>query len=641
MSITIQLRRDTAANWTAANPVLAQGEVGIETDTSKAKFGNGATAWNSLAYWNPSGGFTNPMTTLGDMIYGGTSGAGTRLAGDTSNVRKFLRELSSGGVATAPVWDTFQASDVSAFALLQANNLSDLANAGTARNNLTPWQFDVTAPAYGAKGDGKMITDLVLNSTTTATSASASFTSSDTGKHILIAGGAGSNAPLHTTITFVNSTTVTLATAASITASNVPAIYGTDDTAAIDSAYQAALTYGQAHGQAAVITGPPVLYVLAGATTKVISNSLHYNAQIPLDPGVSGSQQKFTPIFRFPGGGIAAPIFSQSVPQAAGGATFVSMLTGQTVDATYGAPSVIGSVTDGTESTSNTTWNNIYPVVDGLTIIVPLNPTIIGLDLRGCAGASVIRYSCLAFDTIANIAAVKPTNSWSTGLFMPQELNNDESFVGEVTAYGQYFGVAIYAHASAQTIKSIACGFGLFIGGNGNDKHGLSINYASLEACGTGIQVDGNSGITIPVNIGLVDIESVGSFTGFGSNHIQDTNNGLGGRIVLNDNSGGPSVFSISGGANCEIIAANQARAVQGAPSYTLGSAFQNPWWKHTYITLNSGTTTNIQIGPTSATCTTVVGTTTTAPVTFRLPSGWWLNITGTVKPTTFTAVPD
>lgn len=48
--IKIQLRHDTAANWTTVNPVLLEGEVGIETDTRKQKFGDGTTAWNSLPY---------------------------------------------------------------------------------------------------------------------------------------------------------------------------------------------------------------------------------------------------------------------------------------------------------------------------------------------------------------------------------------------------------------------------------------------------------------------------------------------------------------------------------------------------------------------------------------------------------------
>ena len=52
------------------------------------------------------------MTTSGDTIYGGASGAATRLAGDTSNTRKFLREQAVGGVAQVPGWDTIQAGDV-------------------------------------------------------------------------------------------------------------------------------------------------------------------------------------------------------------------------------------------------------------------------------------------------------------------------------------------------------------------------------------------------------------------------------------------------------------------------------------------------------------------------------------------------
>lgn len=46
----INQRRDTAANWTSANPVLQLGEVGWERDTRKAKLGDGITTWNSLTY---------------------------------------------------------------------------------------------------------------------------------------------------------------------------------------------------------------------------------------------------------------------------------------------------------------------------------------------------------------------------------------------------------------------------------------------------------------------------------------------------------------------------------------------------------------------------------------------------------------
>jgi len=50
MSVRIQIRGDLAAAWAAVNPVLAEREIGIETDTRYFKIGNGAAAWSALPY---------------------------------------------------------------------------------------------------------------------------------------------------------------------------------------------------------------------------------------------------------------------------------------------------------------------------------------------------------------------------------------------------------------------------------------------------------------------------------------------------------------------------------------------------------------------------------------------------------------
>jgi len=50
MTTQIQIRRGTAAQWTAANTLLAEGELAAETDTGKFKIGNGSTLWNALSY---------------------------------------------------------------------------------------------------------------------------------------------------------------------------------------------------------------------------------------------------------------------------------------------------------------------------------------------------------------------------------------------------------------------------------------------------------------------------------------------------------------------------------------------------------------------------------------------------------------
>jgi hypothetical protein len=51
MATRMQQRRGTAAQWTAANPTLAAGEIGFETDTNKFKMGNGSSAWTALTYF--------------------------------------------------------------------------------------------------------------------------------------------------------------------------------------------------------------------------------------------------------------------------------------------------------------------------------------------------------------------------------------------------------------------------------------------------------------------------------------------------------------------------------------------------------------------------------------------------------------
>lgn len=50
LNVTLIQRNGTASEWTTKNPVLALGELGIETDTRKHKIGDGSTAWNNLEY---------------------------------------------------------------------------------------------------------------------------------------------------------------------------------------------------------------------------------------------------------------------------------------------------------------------------------------------------------------------------------------------------------------------------------------------------------------------------------------------------------------------------------------------------------------------------------------------------------------
>lgn len=48
----MQQRRGTAAQWTTANPILAAGEIGFETDNNKFKIGDGVNHWDDLSYFS-------------------------------------------------------------------------------------------------------------------------------------------------------------------------------------------------------------------------------------------------------------------------------------------------------------------------------------------------------------------------------------------------------------------------------------------------------------------------------------------------------------------------------------------------------------------------------------------------------------
>ena len=82
MASIIQIRRDTATNWTSANPTLAQGELGLETDTLKLKAGDGSTAWNSASYLIDTGGYITASYSGDVAITGSLAGDNIKLDGN-------------------------------------------------------------------------------------------------------------------------------------------------------------------------------------------------------------------------------------------------------------------------------------------------------------------------------------------------------------------------------------------------------------------------------------------------------------------------------------------------------------------------------------------------------------------------------
>lgn len=201
----IQVRRDTAANWTSANPVLAAGEMGWESDTDKLKFGDGATAWNALAYFAGSGSGVTDVTSAGSITV-------TAPTGPTTNV-----DVASSGVAAATYGDSTHVGQFHVGADGRITSAAAIAISGIAGAGFTTL-FDQTLGAdspsidTGANGVAQtsqhLLVLLYLRYTGAVTNATSNLTlNGDTGAHydrnnITITGGAtsGSAAAAETAI---------------------------------------------------------------------------------------------------------------------------------------------------------------------------------------------------------------------------------------------------------------------------------------------------------------------------------------------------------------------------------------------------------------------------------------------------------
>lgn len=131
-TILLALRRDTAANWTAANPVLASGEPGYETDTGKLKIGDGATAWGALGYFLGSG-----VTSL-DSLAGAvtlTAGANITITDNTPSAGHITIAAQAGPSGLVNIYDTTLGADTASIDTLAtlATTYSALLVAGYMR----------------------------------------------------------------------------------------------------------------------------------------------------------------------------------------------------------------------------------------------------------------------------------------------------------------------------------------------------------------------------------------------------------------------------------------------------------------------------------------------------------------------------
>jgi hypothetical protein len=182
MATQIQLRRDTAANWTSNNPTLAAGEFGWESDTNRFKIGTGSAAWNSLGY--ASEGDTAGITFVGDDSTGTTVSQNEtfKIAG-TQNITAVVSgdTLTLTGPDLSSYLTAVSESDVTqhqAALSITESQISDLAHFSGAYADLTGKPTIPTNNTELANGAGYITGYTVTESDVTAQQAALSITES-------------------------------------------------------------------------------------------------------------------------------------------------------------------------------------------------------------------------------------------------------------------------------------------------------------------------------------------------------------------------------------------------------------------------------------------------------------------------------
>lgn len=82
MACVVRLRRDTTANWTAEDPVLASGEPGVDLDTGELKIGDGVTAWSALDSISGGGSSGVDEDAYWQVLAAGLDPAATHMVGN-------------------------------------------------------------------------------------------------------------------------------------------------------------------------------------------------------------------------------------------------------------------------------------------------------------------------------------------------------------------------------------------------------------------------------------------------------------------------------------------------------------------------------------------------------------------------------
>lgn len=162
----IQLRRDTAANWSTNNPTPSAGEPCFETDTGRLKIGDGITAYNSLPYQGGTSDIavtTDTAQTISGQKTFTNDIVLSQWNSSVSPIREGHIDLSNGNqnqiIAAEGVDKTFGMYSSSSTGIQLGTSKTDFTQGLTVKpNSLTFKKIDGTTTDLLAGGSGDVTT---------------------------------------------------------------------------------------------------------------------------------------------------------------------------------------------------------------------------------------------------------------------------------------------------------------------------------------------------------------------------------------------------------------------------------------------------------------------------------------------------
>ncbi len=497
-------------------------------------------------------------------------------------------------------------------------------------SNMTTVNFanGISPMAFGATGNGDVFTNIAMTSgsrTLTIVGGGqkygAGLSQSDVGKAVLVYGAgfvtSGTTNCLSSIITNVSSSTVcTLSNAALNTCggTKVFAVYGTDDTVAL----QAWLNYStnffnNAGTNDAMMDVPDKIFVVAGPVIDPWSSNiyvLHTNSQLylPSYPIVGD----YTKTIEIHGHNEPAP-HEQGPGVSTLGSIFWSFYVNTNSSLPYVGSSLLRNVTHPAILTSQCWLNSIFNAsgIDGytnrfnavrmrlknLTFRAGANPSISGIDLSGCVNAEV--------SGVMGNTGVRWDNGWepkNTNVFalkMPTTFCDNNNIIESFQAEGFDVGIELGEHLHIKSCTIEGCKVAFVCRNMG---HWCVIDNADPEGCPTVFYSTGQANGMI-ANITIEGSNPIGANTWYNPvTIINDWNNGMYGQVSVDDtssigawDSSVSNVVSKIGGAHVKLVRYTVIGSVQPVDVYEQNEVHHGQFTVLSNLVANVVVATNVE----------------------------------------------